>query len=62
MALSGIQIYKLLPQTNCRACGLPTCMAFAFALVQHTAEIAACTALGKGDGSVAARSTLESML
>jgi ArsR family metal-binding transcriptional regulator len=24
-----LTIYKLLPRTNCKACGLPTCMAFA---------------------------------
>ncbi|MCP4283879.1 MAG: hypothetical protein GY792_05440, partial [Gammaproteobacteria bacterium] len=24
MALSGIQIYKLLPKTNCKECGFPT--------------------------------------
>ena len=32
MALSGIQIYKLLPQTNCKDCGFPTCLAFAMKL------------------------------
>jgi len=26
---SVIEIYKLLPQTNCKLCGYPTCMAFA---------------------------------
>ena len=29
MALSGLDIYKLLPKTNCRQCGFPTCLAFA---------------------------------
>ena len=29
MALTGMQIYKSLPKTNCKDCGLPTCMAFA---------------------------------
>jgi len=29
MALTGMQIYKSLPRTNCKDCGLPTCMAFA---------------------------------
>ena len=29
MALSGIQIYKLLPKTNCKECGQRTCMVFA---------------------------------
>ena len=57
-----LDVWYLLPQTNCRACGLPTCMAFAFALLQHTAEMAACPALSEGDGSLAARFTLESML
>ncbi|MCK4728935.1 MAG: hypothetical protein KAT27_08440, partial [Desulfobacterales bacterium] len=27
MALTGIQIYKLLPKTNCGECGVPTCLA-----------------------------------
>jgi ArsR family metal-binding transcriptional regulator len=57
-----LDVWHVLPQTNCRACGLPTCMAFAFALLQHTAELAACPALGEGEGSLAARSTIESML
>ncbi len=29
MAMTGMQIYKLLPRTNCKDCGFPTCMAFA---------------------------------
>ena len=32
MALSGIQIYKMLPQTNCKDCNFPTCLAFAMKL------------------------------
>ena len=28
MALSGIQIFKMLPKKNCKECGCPTCMAF----------------------------------
>src|SRR5680860_428231 len=27
LALSGLQIFKLLPRTNCKDCGFPTCMA-----------------------------------
>ena len=42
MALSGIQIYKLLPQTNCKDCGFPTCLAFAMKLEAKQAELAAC--------------------
>jgi len=42
MALTGIQIYKLLPQTNCKDCGYPTCLAFAMKLAAKQAELAAC--------------------
>jgi len=34
MALSGLEIYKLLPKTNCRQCGFPTCLAFAMQLAK----------------------------
>lgn len=42
MALTGIQIYKLLPQTNCKECGYPTCLAFAMKLAAKQAELSAC--------------------
>ena len=42
MALSGIQIYKLLPQTNCKDCGFPTCLAFAMKLAAKQAELDKC--------------------
>jgi acetyl-CoA decarbonylase/synthase complex subunit gamma len=42
MALSGIQIYKLLPQTNCKECGFPTCLAFAMKLGAKQVELSAC--------------------
>jgi acetyl-CoA decarbonylase/synthase, CODH/ACS complex subunit gamma len=42
MALSGIQIYKLLPQTNCKDCGFPTCLAFAMKLAAKQVELSAC--------------------
>ena len=35
MALSGMQIYKLLPRTNCKECGYPTCLAFAMKLARQ---------------------------
>ncbi len=43
MALTGIQILKLLPKTNCRDCKFPTCLAFAMALASGKAELDACT-------------------
>ena len=42
MALSGIQIYKLLPQTNCKECGFPTCLAFAMKLAAKQIELSGC--------------------
>ncbi len=42
MALTGIQIFKLLPQTNCKECGAPTCLAFAMNLASGKAELDAC--------------------
>ena len=42
MALTGIQIYKLLPQTNCKDCGFPTCLAFAMKLAAKQVELSAC--------------------
>ena len=42
MAISGIQIYKLLPQTNCKECGFPTCLAFAMKLAAKQVELSSC--------------------
>ncbi len=42
MPLTGIEIYKLLPKTNCGECGVPTCLAFAMSLAAGKAELAAC--------------------
>lgn len=42
MALSGMDIFKLLPKTNCQECGVPTCLAFAMKLAASQAELASC--------------------
>jgi acetyl-CoA decarbonylase/synthase, CODH/ACS complex subunit gamma len=42
MALTGIQIFKLLPKTNCKECGVPTCLAFAMNLASAKAELDSC--------------------
>ncbi|MCP4717637.1 MAG: acetyl-CoA decarbonylase/synthase complex subunit gamma [Deltaproteobacteria bacterium] len=42
MALTGIEIFKLLPKTNCQECGVQTCMAFAMKLAAGQAELDAC--------------------
>ncbi len=42
MPLTGIEIFKLLPKTNCGECGVPTCLAFAMSLAAGKAELTAC--------------------
>ncbi|OGO00311.1 MAG: acetyl-CoA decarbonylase/synthase complex subunit gamma [Chloroflexi bacterium RBG_13_52_12] len=42
MALTGIEIFKLLPKTNCGDCGVPTCLAFAMSLAASKAELSKC--------------------
>jgi len=42
MPLTGIEIFKLLPKTNCKECGEPTCLAFAMKLAAGKAELSAC--------------------
>lgn len=40
-------VYKLLPQTNCRQCGEPTCYSFAIKLTVSQKKIAACPSLAE---------------
>jgi len=42
MALTGLEIFKLLPKTNCKKCGMPTCLAFAMQLAQKKAKLENC--------------------
>ncbi len=42
MGLTGLEIYKHLPKTNCKDCGSPTCLAFAMALAGGKASLDAC--------------------
>jgi acetyl-CoA decarbonylase/synthase, CODH/ACS complex subunit gamma len=42
MALSGIQIFKMMPKKNCGECGVPTCLAFAMNLAAGKAELEQC--------------------
>ncbi len=40
--LTGIEIYKLLPKTNCGDCNLPTCMAFAMQVAAKKKALESC--------------------
>ncbi len=42
MALTGLQIQKLLPQTNCKECGSNTCLAFAMQLAAKKVDLSKC--------------------
>lgn len=47
-----LEVYKLLPRSNCRLCGVPTCMAFAAAVIKGEKGLADCPQLG---GDIIAR-------
>jgi len=44
-----LDVYELLPRTNCRACGEATCMAFAFGLLDERRVPEECPALAEPD-------------
>ena len=42
MALTGLEIYKQLPKTNCKDCGFPTCLAFAMKMAAGQVALEKC--------------------
>jgi ArsR family metal-binding transcriptional regulator len=44
-----LDIYKLLPRSNCKKCGLPTCMAFAVQLRMDFKKLSLCPHLSEND-------------
>lgn len=56
-----LDIYTLLPKTNCKACGENTCLAFASKLFMHEIKLDACTPL-YADGFEDRKNALEGML
>jgi len=58
MALSGLDIYKLLPKTNCKDCGFVTCLAFAMQLAKKAVSIDKCPYLSDEAKKVLAESSL----
>jgi ArsR family metal-binding transcriptional regulator len=57
-----LDVYALLPQTNCQQCGEATCMAFAFGLIQYNRAVAECPALAQDPAFAGRRNTLTGML
>lgn len=54
MALTGLEIYKLLPKDNCKKCGMPTCLAFAMQLAQKRAKLEECPCVSEAAKQVLA--------
>lgn len=57
-------IYKLLPKSNCRLCQVPTCLAFAAAVIQGLKRLNDCPHLDRNiieqfDGKIERQTTLE---
>jgi acetyl-CoA decarbonylase/synthase, CODH/ACS complex subunit gamma len=46
---TAMEIYRLLPKTNCAKCGEASCMAFATKLSEKETDLKLCTPLGKKD-------------
>jgi len=44
-----LEIYKILPQTNCGQCFLPSCLAFSAAVVNGGKELADCPFIKETD-------------
>ena len=57
-----LDVYALLPQTNCKQCGEATCMAFAFGLLQQTRRLSECPLLRTDMAFADRRASLEAML
>jgi ArsR family metal-binding transcriptional regulator len=62
LAPRWLDIWTLLPQTNCKQCGEATCMAFAAALLQQTRLLTECLPLASDPAFSDRRATLEAML
>jgi ArsR family metal-binding transcriptional regulator len=56
-----LDVWTLLPQTNCKQCGEATCMAFAVSLLQHKRSVIECPPLHADDALTDRRATLEAM-
>jgi ArsR family metal-binding transcriptional regulator len=57
-----LDVWTLLPQTNCKACGEETCMAFACNLLLQNRELAECLPVYQEAAYAERRTTLEAML
>ncbi len=56
-----LDVWELLPRTNCRRCGEATCMAFGFGLLEVRRRIDECAPL-RAPGAAEQRATLQGLL
>ncbi len=56
-----LDVWELLPRTNCRVCGEATCMAFGFALLEARRRVEECVPL-RADEAAVPRATLLGLL
>jgi CO dehydrogenase/acetyl-CoA synthase gamma subunit (corrinoid Fe-S protein) len=61
MKLNVTEVLKLLPKTNCKECGEPTCMVFATKVLRKESKVADCKPLLQSDFTVQ-RQALEQLL
>jgi ArsR family metal-binding transcriptional regulator len=57
-----LDVWSLLPQTNCKQCGEATCMAFAVGLLQQTRTLDECPVFASDPNLADRRVALEAML
>ncbi len=57
-----LDVWTLLPQTNCKQCGEATCMAFAFGLLQQKHGIKECLVVANDAAFVDRRAQLSALL
>ncbi len=57
-----MEIYPLLPGTNCKICGEANCMAFAAKMAEHTVKLTDCTPLYEEEKYAKNRAKLEELL
>ncbi len=60
--LVAMEIYQLLPQTNCKECGQPSCFAFASKLTVGEADVQVCKPLFAEEQYTGKRQALQEML
>ena len=57
-----LELYRLLPQTNCKRCGEETCFAFALKLAAGQVDPDGCTPMYEGEPHAGPRAQLEALL